>query len=115
MKSAIKGREKMDIKTLETSEIVQLIGDLNGELKRRSKQEKENLIHEIREKAQALNIPLNELLEAVEKPIKVRKEPSPPKYHNPENNSQTWSGRGKRPQWFKDHLNSGKTPEDMLI
>ncbi len=38
----------------------------------------------------------------------------PPKYRNPEDPSQTWSGRGKRPAWFKEALAKGKKPEDML-
>jgi DNA-binding protein H-NS len=28
---------------------------------------------------------------------------------------KTWTGRGKRPQWYVDALASGRSPEDMLI
>lgn len=28
---------------------------------------------------------------------------------------RTWSGRGKRPDWFKAALAAGKMPEDLLI
>lgn len=39
-----------------------------------------------------------------------------PKYRNPENPTQTWSGRGKRPQWFNDALKKrGVTAESLLI
>lgn len=38
-----------------------------------------------------------------------------PKYQNPENHSQTWSGRGARPNWIKDCLKSGKTLDDLKI
>jgi len=39
-----------------------------------------------------------------------------PKYRNPENQSQTWSGRGKRPSWFNDALKKkGVTAENLLI
>lgn len=27
---------------------------------------------------------------------------------------QTWTGHGRRPQWFVDALGSGKKPEDLL-
>lgn len=27
---------------------------------------------------------------------------NPPKYRNPDNPSQTWTGKGRRPQWIKD-------------
>jgi len=39
-----------------------------------------------------------------------------PKYRNPENTAQTWSGRGKRPLWFVDALKKkGVTAESLLI
>lgn len=36
-----------------------------------------------------------------------------PRYANPEDGSQTWSGRGRRPRWIQDALSSGKTLEDF--
>ena len=39
-----------------------------------------------------------------------------PKYRNPENGTQTWSGRGKRPLWFVQALKKrGVTAESLLI
>jgi DNA-binding protein H-NS len=38
-----------------------------------------------------------------------------PKYKNPENPSQTWSGRGRQPAWFKAALESGKSPDEMAV
>lgn len=39
-----------------------------------------------------------------------------PKYRNPENSAQTWSGRGKRPLWFVAALKKkGVTAESLLI
>ena len=35
-------------------------------------------------------------------------------YRNPSNPSQTWVGKGKRPNWFNAALDSGKTKEDMI-
>ncbi len=39
----------------------------------------------------------------------------PPKYRNPANPAQTWSGRGKRPHWFTDALKAGKKEKDLAI
>ncbi len=39
----------------------------------------------------------------------------PPKYANPADPEQTWSGRGKRPNWFKAAVAKGKKEADMLI
>ena len=41
--------------------------------------------------------------------------PVPPKYRNPADPTQTWSGRGMRPRWFEDALQAGKEKEDMAI
>jgi DNA-binding protein H-NS len=38
-----------------------------------------------------------------------------PKYRNPANPAQTWSGRGKRPHWFNDALKAGKKEKDLAI
>jgi DNA-binding protein H-NS len=38
-----------------------------------------------------------------------------PKYQNPDDPSQTWSGRGKKPRWIGDRLAAGKSIEELLI
>lgn len=35
------------------------------------------------------------------------------KYVNPENPEQTWSGRGRRPQWINEALEAGRTLDDL--
>ena len=37
------------------------------------------------------------------------------KYANPEDASQTWTGRGRRPHWVQQALESGKSLEDLAI
>ena len=39
----------------------------------------------------------------------------PPKYRNPANPEQTWTGRGKQPRWMAEEVSKGKKPEDFLI
>ena len=38
-----------------------------------------------------------------------------PKYRNPKNPSETWSGRGKRPRWLEKRLGTGSKLDDFLI
>jgi DNA-binding protein H-NS len=38
-----------------------------------------------------------------------------PKFANPGDSSQTWSGRGKRPGWFKDALVKGVSADSMRV
>ncbi|MFV0294089.1 MAG: H-NS family nucleoid-associated regulatory protein [Paracoccus sp. (in: a-proteobacteria)] len=37
------------------------------------------------------------------------------KYANPENDSETWTGRGRRPRWVQEALDAGRSLEDMAI
>lgn len=41
--------------------------------------------------------------------------PARPKYANPANRSETWTGRGRRPRWVEAALKSGKSLDDLAI
>ncbi|MDD3447833.1 MAG: H-NS histone family protein [Gammaproteobacteria bacterium] len=38
-----------------------------------------------------------------------------PKYRNPDNAKETWTGRGKQPRWVGAAIASGKALDDLLI
>jgi DNA-binding protein H-NS len=38
-----------------------------------------------------------------------------PKYQNPKNPAEKWSGRGKQPHWVRAQLNAGKKLDHFLI
>jgi len=38
-----------------------------------------------------------------------------PKFRNPADPNQTWTGRGKRPRWYSAALAAGKKEKDLLI
>jgi DNA-binding protein H-NS len=56
---------------------------------------------------------LSELTGAIGKSAK--KQPAAAKYANPDDASQTWSGRGRQPQWYKDAVSAGKSPSEMEL
>jgi DNA-binding protein H-NS len=41
--------------------------------------------------------------------------PVAPKYRNPINPAEVWSGRGKRPRWLEPQIQAGKGLDDFLI
>ncbi len=45
----------------------------------------------------------------------AKKAAAPAKYRNPDDASQTWSGRGRQPAWYKSGIAAGKKPEDFAI
>ena len=67
---------------------------------------------ELEELARARGFSLSELASAKGS---RKKSVSVPKYANPADKSQTWSGRGRKPRWFIDAVAAGKNPEDMAI
>lgn len=74
---------------------------------------KKQALAELEEKAREMGFSLAELTGAV---AKVRKRaPAVPKYANPADKSDTWSGRGRKPRWFDAALKAGKSPEDLAI
>jgi len=44
-----------------------------------------------------------------------RRKPAAPKYANPADASDTWSGRGRRPRWVTAALAAGKGLDDLAI
>ena len=40
---------------------------------------------------------------------------SAPKYRNPDDETQTWTGKGRQPDWYKTALANGTDPEAMAI
>ncbi len=43
------------------------------------------------------------------------KKPVKPKYRNPDNPDETWSGRGRKPEWVKTWLDAGKELAELAI
>ena len=66
---------------------------------------------ELEEHAKALGFKLKELVS--EKSTKPKK-PVPPKYQHPET-GKTWSGRGMKPKWIKEYIESGNSLDDLII
>lgn len=40
---------------------------------------------------------------------------SKPKFANPENPKQTWTGKGRQPNWYRAHLEKGVKSEAMQL
>ena len=47
--------------------------------------------------------------------VKTTRAPAVAKYRHPENAALTWSGRGRKPQWFAAALTSGKSADDLAV
>jgi DNA-binding protein H-NS len=47
--------------------------------------------------------------------VKTTYAPAAAKYRHPENAAVTWSARGRKPQWFADHINAGRDPSELTV
>ena len=55
------------------------------------------------------------LTELIGVEVKTSRAPAVAKYRHPGNAALAWSGRGRKPQWFADHINAGKDPIALAV
>ncbi len=79
----------------------------------RRRKRAEELLADLRGKADAEGLTLEEVLACVSKSRSAHSNGRG--FANPENAGETWHGRGRRPQWVKDALASGRTLDDLRI
>lgn len=76
---------------------------------------KKEALAELEEKAREMGYSLAELLAMQGAKGPRKRSVSEAKYANPADPSMTWSGRGRKPNWFLQALAAGRAPEDMAI
>ncbi|MEL6959246.1 MAG: H-NS histone family protein [Pseudomonadota bacterium] len=105
----------IDLKKLSRKELEKLGRDVEKQLERLRQKELKALRSEMEKLAAAHGVTLEEAMKTGTAPKRRNKPKSAPKYANPADNSQTWTGRGRKPEWFKAALKSGMTPEKMEL
>jgi len=100
----------MELNTLSLKELKTLRKDVDKEIANFESRKKREALSELEKKAAELGFSLSELTGAP----KVKKV-SPPKYRNPNDATQTWTGRGRIPLWLKAHEDAGGSRDDTLI
>ncbi|KRW97002.1 H-NS family nucleoid-associated regulatory protein [Paracoccus sp. MKU1] len=97
--------ESMDLKELR--DLKQKVDRAINDFESRQRQKAVDAAKEVAEK---FGFKLTDLLNSA-----TSKKPVVAKYANPEDTSQTWTGRGRQPQWVKDQLANGASLEDLAI
>jgi len=103
---------QIDLNDLSLKELKQLQRDVEKAIGSYEDRQKAEARAELEVKAKEMGFTLAELMGIEGKKTRV---PKAAKYAHPENPSLTWSGRGRKPQWFTDALAAGKTPEDLSV
>jgi DNA-binding protein H-NS len=105
----------VDIKNLNHSQLKDLISKAQLRQTELSKEKVVKLRDKVHAMLKAEGYTFEEIFGQGRGKAKRTGTPVAPKYRNPTNAAQTWSGRGKRPHWFHDALKAGKKEKDLAI
>ena len=103
---------KIDLSAMSLKELKDLQKQVARQIAGFEERKKREALAVVEEKAKALGFSLNELVGVTG--VKKRK-PAKPKYANPADKSQTWTGRGRKPRWVEAALKAGKKLDDLAI
>ncbi|KMK66047.1 H-NS family nucleoid-associated regulatory protein [Puniceibacterium sp. IMCC21224] len=101
---------QIDLETLSKDDLKQLKSNVEKALKTIDSRRKAEAKKAAEHAAKEYGFSLDELLGSSGKGSK-----SAPKYANPADSSQTWTGRGRKPNWVIEALAAGKSLDDMTI
>ena len=102
----------IDLNALSLKELKDLQSQVAKAITSFEDRRKKEAIAELEEKAKEMGFSLAELTGV---PAVRKRAPAVAKYANPEDPSDTWSGRGRKPRWFDAALKAGQKPEDLAI
>ncbi len=102
--------DNMDLNELEalTKKTQQLI-------EQKKKEKIDQAYAQLVEVAQSVDMTLDQLIVHGQKKKSKPTRKVAPRYRNPKDASQTWTGRGKQPRWVVDALAKGKKLDDLAI
>jgi DNA-binding protein H-NS len=112
-------RKKLNLTVMSLDEMWELYEEISKVLAVRltsEKQQIENRIAQLRSENETRQSEPADVRLCKDVPRARRKYPRVfPKYRNPKQPSETWSGRGKQPRWLVAALKAGRTIEEFVI
>lgn len=112
---------KVDLKSMNRKELEKLLKDVKTALNNAAARDRREARKAAAKAAAEFGFSLGELSDdaPVKKAGKPKKKASgpkaAPKYANPEDSKQTWTGKGRQPNWYRAAIDSGTSAESMEI
>ncbi|MBS0126657.1 H-NS family nucleoid-associated regulatory protein [Thetidibacter halocola] len=108
---------KIDLSKLNMDELGALANDVQKRMTELKEEKRAEAMKRIHELAKEAGLTVDELVGTVSTTKKRRDTgtKSAPKYIDPNDPMNTWTGKGRAPNWFKEALEAGKTKEELLI
>lgn len=103
----------IELENLSLKELRQLQKDVDAAITDFKDREKRKALAEVEAFARERGLQPNDLASLLGR--KGKRTVGAPKYANPADPSQTWTGRGRKPGWITEALAAGKTLDDMAI
>jgi DNA-binding protein H-NS len=103
---------KIDLSKMTLDDLKSLRKDVDKAIGEFANRKRSEAMKEIQAVAKKHGMALDEIVGSKPKKSKAK---SPAKYRNPANAQETWSGRGRQPEWYKAALAAGKKPQQMAI
>lgn len=102
---------------LSLHELAELVQNAEKALADKKKSERKNVIAKIKELAESIGVTvtIHDAGGATRTTSSRKGSKVAPKYRNPANPEQTWTGRGVKPRWLSEYTNKGRKIEDFLI
>lgn len=106
----------INLTEMSRKELMALRNDIEKTLRKLVKKEKRDALAAAQKAAADFGFSLDELIAKRKSSQSASKSSSfAAKYANPEDPTQTWTGKGRQPNWFKTAIASGRTAEDLEI
>lgn len=103
---------EIDLDALSLKELKALQAQITKMIANFDDRRKRTALTELEEKARELGFSLAELTGTS---VSRKRSAATPKYANPADPNDTWSGRGRKPRWFEDALKAGSSAESMAV
>lgn len=112
-----------DLKDMSKKQLEKLLKDVQKALKGIETKEKREAKKAAEKAAAKFGFKLSELTGSAtsdagtrkNKRKTAKKSPSPAKYANPADPTQTWTGKGRQPNWYRAEVEKGTSPSSMEI
>ncbi|PTQ87715.1 H-NS family nucleoid-associated regulatory protein [Agitococcus lubricus] len=103
----------IDLSSLSVEELNAVIVEAQQLIKAKRKSSIKQARAKVEQMAAELGITVEELMAVKTEVAAVKK--VEPRYRNPANADETWTGRGKQPRWLATELAAGKSLDQFLI
>jgi DNA-binding protein H-NS len=104
-------RSGMNVEDMALKDLLELEARVKKAIAVAKERERMEIKQKIEEMASSSGFSVNELFSG----RSTKGKTVAPKYMNPDNKSETWTGRGRKPRWLSAKLDKGAKLEDFAI